>query len=192
MSLHSSPRRSAHIRAHADAAPGDERALSPEEERHGAEAAALRILGGAAQSQASLRRRLVRRGFSDEAADSATDAAVRAGYVDDAALAGSIVARRRGHRGTVRIVAELRARGVDVELARQAAGTVPADEERAAAVREARRRVAQRPLPDDRTARRREIARIAGALSRRGFPSDAVAHALRVVGAGAEEDAEAT
>jgi regulatory protein len=148
-----------------------------------AETAALRILGAAAQSRASLRRRLVQRGFSTDDADSATDAVTRAGYVDDAALAESIVARRRGRRGSVRIVAELRARGVEVDVARAAVGCVPAEEERDAAVREARRRVPAGGLSDERIARRRELGRIAGALSRLGFPSDAIAHALAAVGA---------
>lgn len=155
----------------------------PREERRAAEAAALRILGGAAQSQASLRRRLVHRGFSEEAADSATETAVTAGYVDDAALADSIVARRRGRRGSSRIVAELRARGVDVELARTTVGAaVSMEEERDAALREARRRLGATALPADWPSRRRQLARIAGALTRLGFPSDAVAHALAALG----------
>jgi len=124
----------------------------------------------------------VQRGFSTEAAGAATDAAVHAGYVDDAALAESIVARRRGRRGSVRIVAELRARGVEVEVARAAAGVVPVEEERDAAVREARRRLPATGLSDDRAARRRELGRIAGALARLGFPSDAIAHALGELG----------
>lgn len=155
--------------------------MDERDERRAAETAALRILGGASQSQASLRRRLVQRGFSAEAADAATDDAVRAGYVDDAALAASIVARRRGRRGTARIVAEMRARGIDADVARAAAGEVPVEEERDAAVREAQRRRPAAGLPDDHTARRRELARIGGALSRQGFPSDAVAYALRTL-----------
>jgi regulatory protein len=154
----------------------------PNEGAEAAAAAALRILGGAAQSRASLRRRLVQRGFSDEDADSATDAATRAGYVDDAALAESIVARRRGRRGSVRIVAELRARGVENDVARAVVGRVPAEEEREAAVNEARRRVPAAGLSVDRVARRRELGRIAGALNRLGFPSAAIAHALAMLG----------
>jgi hypothetical protein len=78
-----------HMRPSDDAASGDDQTrlpLSPEEqahaerqERRAAEAAALRILGGAAQSQSALRRHLVQRGFSEESADSATDEVVRLG-----------------------------------------------------------------------------------------------------------------
>ncbi len=160
----------------------EERERAEREERRAAEAAALRILGGAAQSQAALRRRLVQRGFSEQAADAATQEATRLGYVDDAALARSIVSRRRGRRGSLRIVSELRARGVEEEVARAALRGVPQEEERAAALEEARRRAAG-GLPADRVARRRELGRIAGALSRLGYPSDAVAHAVRAIGA---------
>jgi hypothetical protein len=66
-------------------------------------------------------------------------------------------------------------------VARAALRGVPQEEERDAALAEARRR-AGAGLPADRLARRRELGRIAGALSRLGFPSDAVAHALRAIG----------
>jgi regulatory protein len=154
------------------------------DECRAAETAALRILGGAAQSQESLRRRLVHRGFSAEAAASAAHSAVRAGYVDDAALAASIVQRRRGRRGTARIAAELRARGVDPDVARTAVGAVSVEEGRTAALNEARRRV-RGELPCDWQARRRELGRIAGALNRLGFSADAVAFALGAIGADA-------
>ncbi len=166
----------------------DARLRDPQEERRAAEQAALRILGGAAQSEASLRRRLERRGFSAEAAGAASASAVRLGYVDDTALAQSIVARRRTRRGSARIAAELRSRGVSAETIGSALSDVTPDEQRAAALAEAHRRL--RPgLPADPTERRRTLARVAAALTRAGFPSDAVAHALRTCGT-AEADEE--
>jgi regulatory protein len=169
--------------------PGDDARLhDPQEERRAAEQAALRILGGAAQSEASLRHRLERRGFSAEAAGDASASAVRLGYVDDAALARSIVARRRDRRGTARIAAELRSRGVDATAVRDALADVTPDDQRAAALAEAHRRL--RPgLPTDPTERRRALTRVAAALSRQGFPSDAVAHALRHCAAPDAEEA---
>ena len=151
-----------------------------------AERAALRILGGATQSQAALRRRLAQRGFSAQAVESAADAATQAGYVDDAALATSIVSRRRAGRGSARIVAELRARGIEDSVARAAVGAISAEDERDAAVREARRRL-RGELPAEWAARRRELMRVGGALSRLGFGGDAVAHALGVLGGEAGE-----
>jgi len=162
-------------------------APDPAEERRAAEQAALRILGGAAQSEAALRRRLERRGFSAEAARAAAESAVRLGYVDDGALARSIVERRRGRRGTVRIAAELRARGVDDEAVRSAMSAVSPDEQRESAVREAQRRLRD-GIPADRAERRRVLGRVGGALSRLGFPGDVVAHALARAGSDADED----
>jgi regulatory protein len=153
-------------------------------ERRAAEAAALRILGGAAQSQESLRRRLLQRGFTAGAAAAAARAAVRSGYVDDAALAASIVQRRRGRRGTARIVAELLARGVEDAVVRAAVDDVSAEEGRAAALSEARRRL-RGDLPTDWQSRRRELGRIAGALDRLGFSSDAIGSALAAISADA-------
>src|SRR5258706_10048259 len=143
-------------------------APDPHEERRAAEQAALRILGGAAQSETALRRRLERRGFSAEASQAAAASAVRAGYVNDGALARSIVDRRGGRRGSVRIAAELRARGLDDEQVRSAVADVSPDEQRESAVREARRRLRD-GLPDDRAERRRLLGRVGGALSRLGF-----------------------
>jgi SOS response regulatory protein OraA/RecX len=165
-------------------------AMSPEEvaralreECRAAEAAALRILGGAAQSEAALHRRLLRRGFSDEAASAATTAAVESGYVDDGALAASIVSRRRGRRGAARITAELRARGIAPDVARTATAGIPFEEQRAAALSEARRRLHGHTLPDAWPDRRRHLSRIAAALSRLGFPADAITHALATLAA---------
>jgi regulatory protein len=163
-------------------------APDPAQERRAAEQAALRILGGAAQSEAALRRRLERRGFSAEAAQAATDAVVQLGYVDDGALARSIVARRQGRRGSVRIAAELRARGVDDEVVRSAMAVVSPDDQRESAVREARRRLRD-GLPTDRTERRRALGRVGGALSRLGFPGDVVAYALARAGVDDADDA---
>ena len=174
-------------RAHADA-DTPTAAADPQEERRAAEQAALRILGGAAQSEAALRRRLERRGFSAEASQAAAESAVRAGYVDDGALARSIVDRRRGRRGSVRIAAELRARGIDDDAVRSAVGEVSPEEQRESAVSEARRRLRD-GLPDDRAERRRLLGRVGGALSRLGFTGDVVAYALARAGNEPSDDA---
>jgi regulatory protein len=164
-----------------DAGRPDEGERDQREERRAAEAAALRILRGAAQSERALLRRLRQRGFSEDAAAVAVSSAASLGYVDDAALASSIVARRRGRRGFAGIVAELHARGVDAEVARDAVSVVSVEEEREAATAEARRRL-RGGLSADWEQRRRELSRLAGALSRRGFSGDAVAHALSALG----------
>jgi regulatory protein len=164
---------------------------SPEEERKGAEQAALRILRGAAQSEAALSRRLQRRGFSEEASHAASAAAVRSGYVDDTALARSIVDRRRTRRGTARIAAELRARGLDTDTVAAALDSVSPEEQQESALREVRRRL-RGGLPDSPADRRRLLAKIGAALSRLGFRGNVIAHALHTaatVPEGEDEDA---
>src|ERR1700730_12978411 len=81
-----------------------------------AEATALRVIGGAAQSAAGLQRRMQHRGSSAMASTHAVERCRELGYINDASLAESVAARhRRSHHGRMRIVADLRARGVDAE-----------------------------------------------------------------------------
>ena len=142
-----------------------------------AEDVALRILAAAAQSEAGLRRRLQGRGFSEEAAASATAAMVNHGYVDDGSLAQSIAARsqRTGH-GRIRVAAELRARGVDDGAISQTLSDVDPEAERTAALALGRR-LAHSPARaiTDRQGR----LRLGGAMQRRGFDHETVAWVLR-------------
>ncbi|MGH7723366.1 MAG: regulatory protein RecX [Candidatus Dormibacteria bacterium] len=137
-----------------------------------AEAVALRMLRGAAQSAAALQRRLQRRGFSEPAAVAATAAMVRLRYVDDAALAGSIAARgqRSGH-GRIQVAAQLRARGVGDEAIAATLADVDAQGERTAALHLGRR-LWLRAKPEWDGHQRRQ--RVGGALQRRGFDSETV------------------
>ncbi|MFN2581145.1 MAG: regulatory protein RecX [Candidatus Dormibacteria bacterium] len=145
-----------------------------------AEAAALRILGGASQAAAALERRLRHRGFSASAAQHAVQRCRELGYVDDAAFAMSLTARqqRAGH-GRGRVVAELRKRGIDGDDAAAALGAIDEDAEEQAAAALAQKlydREAGGRRVDDRTRHR-----IAAALQRRGFGSRVITHALRRV-----------
>jgi len=141
-----------------------------------AEAAAIRILGGAGQSGAALSTRLQRRGFSAAASEMAVTRCRQLGYVDDTSLARSVATRlqRSGH-GASRIAAELRARGISRDAASSAMESLdPDDGERAL---EVGRRLVERELRrgDDAGMRRR----IAGALQRRGFSGSIIAATLR-------------
>ncbi|MBJ7595564.1 MAG: RecX family transcriptional regulator [Candidatus Dormibacteraeota bacterium] len=142
-----------------------------------AEEVALRILRGAAQSAGALQRRLCRRGFSEEAATTATAAMVRYGYVDDVALATSLAARsqRSGH-GHIRVAAQLRARGIDDNAVAATLAVVDPDAERAAALALGSRlwgRVTNGQLAQ---VRRR---RVFGQLRSRGFDVETVHWVLR-------------
>ena len=136
----------------------------------------MRILTGAAQSAAGLRRRLVQRGFTEEAATEATAAMVRHGYVDDAAFADSIATRRRrtGH-GRLAVLAEMRQRAIDTDVIADLAAASSADDERAAALELAMRLAHGRRDPSTRDGQQR----LGAALQRRGFESATVSWVLR-------------
>jgi regulatory protein len=154
-----------------------------------AEAAAVRILAGSGQSRAGLTRRLVRRGFDQDTAASAVAAMARRGYVDDVALAGSVAARRvRDGYGRGRIVADLRARGIDAADIDQVLGAPGAPGE---AGEDERARVVTRrlwPLRRGEDERHRRT-RVAAALGRRGYGPDVVSRQLRMLATGEGEPA---
>ena len=144
-----------------------------------AEATALRVLGGAAQSAAGLQRRLEQRGYSAPAAAGAVERCRELGYINDASLAESVAARhRRSHHGRMRIVADLRARGVDAEAISGATEALAAGEqdEAVAAARALFERLHRRGAVDDRSRRK-----IGAALQRRGFSGDVIVRALRAI-----------
>jgi regulatory protein len=146
-----------------------------------AEAAALRILGGASQSASGLMQRLRRRGYSVTAASSAVQRCSELGYVNDDALAESVLARhRRAGHGRARAVADLRRRGVSSSSVTEALQSAPDDGgELASAAATAQRlydRERKRDDGDDRARRR-----IAAALQRRGFSAGVIYGALRAV-----------
>ena len=153
------------------AAPDDPDSVSAAEE------VALRILRGASQSAKGLQQRLLRRGFSEQAAVQATAAMVSLGYVDDAALATSLAARgqRSGH-GRIQVAARLRARGIDDGDIATTLASVDMGDERAAALALGSR-LFNRLGRDLATVDQRR--RIFGQLQRRGFDTETVHWVLR-------------
>ncbi len=90
------------------------------------------------------------------------------GYLDDAAFAQVLVGHRSRSRGPAVIAAELAAKGIDRELARDALGRVDRGAQVAAA-----RKLAARAGMEDRQ-------RMAARLTRRGFPPEVVREALEL------------
>jgi regulatory protein len=141
--------------------------------------AALSLLSYRARTSVELKRRLKRKGFDDEVAAATVERLDRLGVVDDAAFAESFVrdrVRLRPH-GVRRLGQELRAKGVDEDVARAAIAEVM---EREGAneldlARAAAARWKPRPNEDPAAARRR----LTGFLARRGFAGDAVREVVR-------------
>jgi regulatory protein len=147
------------------------------EDADAAEATALRVLRGAGQSSASLRRKLERRGYTEAAASEAVRRCAAAGYVDDAALAASVAARhRRSGHGRARVAADLKARGVADDLIMEALDG-QTDTEEAAALAVATQLWNRVSASDGRDQRAR--MRVAGQLQRRGFSAAIVVRVMR-------------
>ncbi|TMC49765.1 MAG: regulatory protein RecX [Chloroflexi bacterium] len=168
------------VRSSRPAAPDD-----PDDE-DAAERVAARILGGAAQTELSLRRRLELRGFSPAASRAAAQSLSRRGYVDDDAFARSVAERRlRSGHGRMRVAAELRARGCGERPIDEALRGTGMEEERAAALALGHRlHERSRPSPDAEP--RLSRAALAGRLARRGYAPDTVAYVVRTITEGGD------
>ena len=106
----------------------------------------------------------------EEVATRLLDRFEEVGLVDDTAFARAWVSRRqRGGKGLARraLAQELRRKGVDDEIAREALDEVDPDDEEAAARALVRRKLRSLARVDDTTATRRLV----GMLARKGYPS---------------------
>jgi regulatory protein len=113
----------------------------------------------------------------EDAAQRVLDRLTEVGLVDDEAFAEGLVRSRHAVRGLGRraLSQELRRRGVDDETAAHAVDGLDPDEERATALRLARRKLAAtRGL--DRDVR---VRRTAGMLARKGYAGGLVAAVVR-------------
>lgn len=138
---------------------------------------ALRHLARRELSEAQIRQRLSRRGFTSDDIDSALTRLRKDGSVDDARVAAAIARSQLSikKRGERRVRREIEAAGISSALAERAVaevyGEVDADALLAAAID---RRLGTRRLDDDR-----DMARIYRYLVGQGFESDKAMTALR-------------
>jgi regulatory protein len=173
-----------------DDAPG------PEEDDLGdpepvARAICLRALTGAAKTRKQLADLLAKRGVPEEAATTVLDRFTEVGLIDDAAFARAWVSSRQAGRGLARraLRAELRAKGVDPEVATAALDEVDPQDEWAAA-----RRLVARRLPSvQRLGRQTAERRLMGMLARKGYGGGLAGYVVReaLEGLPGEDDAEA-
>jgi regulatory protein len=150
----------------------------------------LRALTGAPKTRQQLADLLAGRGVPDDAAETVLDRFTEVGLIDDAAFARAWVSSRQAGRGLARraLSAELRAKGVDAEVAAVAVGAVDEDDERAAARRLVERKVPGMRRLDRATASRRLIAM----LARKGYGGGLAAAVVReALDATDDEDSDA-
>jgi len=132
-----------------------------------ARAIALRLLEAQPRTRAELATAMAKRRVPPEVADAVLDRFVDVGLIDDAAFAQAWVDSRHRGKGLARraLAAELRKRGVDDELAKDALETVSTDDEAAAAEALVRRRLRSMSglAPDV------QLRRLVSMLARKGF-----------------------
>jgi regulatory protein len=168
---------------------------SPEDEMGDPESVArgicLRALTGAPKTRSQLADLLATRGVPDDAAETVLDRFTEVGLIDDAAFARAWVSSRQAGRGLARraLSAELRAKGVEPEVAAEAVEAVGDDDEREAARRLVDRKVGAMRRLDRATATRR----LMGMLARKGYNGGLAAAVVREAldSAGADDTAVA-
>ncbi len=136
--------------------------------------AALRLLGRRDYTTTELTARLLDRGYLLEDVGTIVARLAADGSLDDRRVARAHVrtASRVKGRGRLRIQAELRARGIDAEVAREALADLSPDDDLQAIERFLARRCVDGPaLAADRN-------RLFRQLLRRGFPAETIAKAL--------------
>jgi regulatory protein len=137
----------------------------------------LRALTGAPKTRQQLADLLAKRGVPESAAVAVLDRFGEVGLIDDAAFARAWVSSRQSGRGLARraLTAELRAKGVDPEVAAQAVEAVDDEDERVAARLLVERRLRGMGRLDRTTASRRLI----GMLARKGYGGGLAAAVVR-------------
>ncbi|MEU8637313.1 regulatory protein RecX [Amycolatopsis sp. NPDC051758] len=142
--------------------------LPPEERYKKAKEICYDLLAVRARTQEELRQALHRKGFDEETSETLLGKLDRAGLVNDAEFAELWVKSRHETQGLSRtaLLAELRRKGVDDEVAAQAAGEVDRESEEQMARELVRKRLGSLGNVDEQTA----LRRLLGFLARKGYP----------------------
>ncbi|WP_091512982.1 MULTISPECIES: regulatory protein RecX [Amycolatopsis] len=142
--------------------------LSPEEAWKKAKEICFDLLAIRARTKDELRQALRRKGFDEELRERLLGKLDSSGLVDDAAFAEQWVRSRHTYQGLARtaLVAELKRKGVDGEVAAQAAGEIDRESEEQKARELVRKRLRSMTAVDEQTA----IRRLLGTLARKGYP----------------------
>jgi regulatory protein len=151
----------------------------------------LRALTGTAKTRKQLADLLAKNDVPEEAAAAVLDRFTEVGLIDDAAFAAAWVSTRQSGRGLARraLASELRAKGVDGEVAAAAVAEVDPQDEWDSARRLVERKMPSMARLDRVTAERR----LMGMLARKGYGGGLAGYVVREAldAAGAAEDAAA-
>ncbi|NIJ11210.1 regulatory protein [Saccharomonospora amisosensis] len=142
--------------------------LTPEEARKKAKEICFDLLAARPRTKDELRQALRRKGFDERTRETLLGKLDEAGLVDDEAFAQLWVRSRHTQQGLARsaLVAELKRKGVDSDVAVEAAGEIDRDAEEQRARELVRKKLRTMAGLDERTATRRLL----GMLARKGYP----------------------
>ncbi len=143
---------------------------------------ALRKLTAAPKTRAQLADAMARGGVPDDVTDATLDRFAELGLVDDAEFARQWARSRQAGRGLARraLAYELRQRGVDDDLVKDALDDPELGDELDTARELVRRRLAAaRPRLSDPIERERQARRALGMLARKGYGGGVAARAVR-------------
>ncbi|WP_081655672.1 regulatory protein RecX [Amycolatopsis vancoresmycina] len=142
--------------------------LPPEERYKKAKEICFDLLAARPRTQEELRQALQRKGFDEQTCETLLGKLDRAGLVNDEEFAQLWVKSRHANQGLSRtaLVAELRRKGVDGEVAAQAAEEVDRESEEQMARELVRKRLGSLGNVDEQTA----LRRLLGFLARKGYP----------------------
>lgn len=149
----------------AKAEPGE---LSPEEAWRKAKEICFDLLAARPRTKEELRQALRRKGFDDDLREALLGKLDNAKLIDDDAFAEQWVHSRHAYQGLARsaLVAELKRKGVDGEVATRAAGEIDRESEEQRARELVRKRLRSMTRLDEQSATRRLL----GTLARKGYP----------------------
>ncbi|HKS48712.1 MAG TPA: regulatory protein RecX [Amycolatopsis sp.] len=142
--------------------------LFPEEAWKKAKEICFDLLAARPHTKEELRQALRRKGFDEELRESLLGKLDNAKLVDDAAFAEQWVRSRHTYQGLAKstLVAELKRKGVDGDVAVRAAGEIDRESEEQRARELVRKRLRSMTSVDEQTA----IRRLLGTLARKGYP----------------------
>ncbi|MEU6644154.1 regulatory protein RecX [Saccharomonospora sp. NPDC046836] len=142
--------------------------LTPEEARKKAKEICFDLLAARPRTKDELRQALRRKGFDEQTRETLLGKLDDAGLVDDAAFAEMWVRSRHTYQGLSKraLVAELKRKGVDGDVALEAAGEIDRDAEEERARQLVRKKLRSLGDVDEQTATRRLL----GVLARKGYP----------------------
>jgi regulatory protein len=142
--------------------------LPPEEAWKKAKQVCFDLLAVRARTKDELRQALRRKGFDEELRERLLSKLDDSGLVDDSAFAEQWVRSRHAYQGLARsaLVAELKRKGVDGDVAAQAAGEIDRESEEQRARELVRKRLRSMTTVDEQAATRRLL----GTLARKGYP----------------------